>query len=169
MTMDQTPTKNTTDRRSLLKVSALAAAPLAAVVPAGVLADDGSRARLARLEDERAIAELHRAFLRRVNGQGECGQFVARADAVTLEEGLRSIADDPTRDGALELADDGTRASSRRPVRVEIDTEFTGHTTLEKMARFQGQGSHRRSEMRVMATDYVKGKDGWRIARLSLG
>jgi hypothetical protein len=158
----------TTNRRDFLKTGALVAAPLAVAAPAAVLADDGSRARLARLEDERAIGELHREFLRQVNGTGECGAFVARADAVRLEDGLRSIADDPADDGTLELAANGLSASSRRPITVELDTMFTGHSTLEQMARFQGHGSHRRTEQRVMATDYVNGSDGWRIARLTL-
>jgi hypothetical protein len=47
---------------------------------------------------------------------------------------------------------------------VEIETDFTGHTTIEKMARFEGQGSHRRSEARTLTTEFVKGQDGWRIA-----
>jgi hypothetical protein len=162
MTMDAT-----TDRRSLLKVGALAAAPLVAVAAPGLASDD-SRARLARLEDEREIEALHRAFVRRVNGDGDCGAFVARAGAVTLDPGLRSIADDAARDATLEFAADGRSASSRRPVHVELETEFTGHTTLEQMTRFQGQGRHRRREAKVMVASYVKTQDGWQIARLSL-
>jgi len=163
MTMD-----SATSRRSFIKASALAAAPLAVAAPVAVLAEDGTRARLTRLEDERAIENLHRAFLRRINGQGDCGKYVAAGDAVTLEPGVRAIADDPAHDGTLELAPDGRNATARRPVLVEIDTDFTGHTTVEKMTRFQGHGRHRRRESRVMLTNYVKMADGWRIARLSL-
>ncbi|MEO6151936.1 MAG: hypothetical protein ABIT09_09370 [Croceibacterium sp.] len=160
-------TDGTTDRRSFLKSGALVAAPLAAVaVPASALADDGAHTRLAGLEDARAIEALHRAFLRQFNDGGECGQFVARAGAVTLEQGLRSIADDPAADDTLEL--DGIRAASRRGVRVEFDTAFAGHSTLEQMARFQGHGSHRHTEARVLAADYIKDSGSWRIARLRL-
>ncbi len=81
---------------------------------------------------------------------------------------MRAIADDPHKDGTLSLAPDGRSAESRRPVLVELDTRFTGHTTLEKMHRFQGHGSHAWQEERVMLTDYVKAKGGWRIARLRL-
>jgi hypothetical protein len=157
-----------TDRRSFLKTGALVAAPLAAVA-APALASGDSRARLTRLEDERDIEALHRAFVRRINGEGDCAEFVARADAVTLDPGLRAITDDTARDATLEFAADGKTASSSRPVHVELETEFTGHTTIERMARFQGQGRHRRREARVMVASYVKVQDGWRIARLSLG
>ena len=63
-------TSISTDRRSFLKTGAIAAAPLAALAPAAALADDGSKARLARLEDERAIESLHRAFLRQPSALG---------------------------------------------------------------------------------------------------
>ena len=153
------------DRRSFLKTGALAAAPFAAAAPVVAMADDGSRARLARLEDEREIEWLQRTFLRHVNGAGDCSGFVASSDAVQLDAHLRTIADDPANDGTLELAPDGTRASALRPVKVELETDFEGDSTLEQMARFQGQGSHRSEERRVLATDFVKSQDGWRIAK----
>lgn len=160
---------NTTDRRSFLKAGAMVAAPVAAVaVPAVAMADDGSRARLARLEDERAIEALHRNFLRHLNGAGDCGEFVARAGAVDLGEGLRSIAETPASDGVIELADDGLRASARHACRIERQVDFTGDSTIEQMARFQGQGSHIGEEQRVLATEFVKDSQGWRIARASL-
>ena len=161
----------TTDRRSFLKTGALATAPLAAVaVPAAALADDGSRAKLARLEDERAIEALRRAVLRRINGQGggDCGAFIASADAIELEEGLRSIAEDPVEDAVLTLSDEGARASCRQACRVEVETALTGETTVERMARFQGQGSHRRSETRVLLTEFVKQGGEWKLAQLRL-
>ena len=155
----------TTNRRSFLKSGALIAAPVAAVgLPGAALAGDGSRARLARLEDERAVEELQRKFLRHLNGTGDCGEFIASSDAVDLGEGLRAIADDLGHEAELALADDGLSATARCHCHVEREIEFTGDSTLERMARFQGQGSHRHAEERVLATDYVKGKDGWRIA-----
>lgn len=158
-----------TDRRSFLKTGALAAAPLAAVAaPVAVLAGDEGGAGSTRLEDERAIAALHTAFLRRVNGAGDCSAYVASAGAVTLDPGLRTIADDHARDGSLKFADDGWRASSRRPVHVEIETELAGHSTVEQMTRFQGHGAHRRRETRTMSTDYAKDANGWHIARLTI-
>lgn len=154
-----------TDRRSFLKTGAIVAAPLAAAAPISVLARDDSAAKLARLEDERAIEALQRRFVRYLNGAGECGEIALSSDAVELGEGLRSIAEHSGHDAEIELAEDGLSARVRCGCKVERETAFTGDTTLERMARFQGQGSHRRSEERVLATDYVKHAEGWRIAR----
>lgn len=154
-----------TDRRSFLKTGALLAAPVAAVAPAAALADDGSRTRLARLEDERAIEALHRSFLRHVNGSGDCAALVTSSDAVEFDDGLRSIAEHPAHEPSFELAEDGLSAEARCACTVEVETGFTGDSTIEQMTRFQGQGSHRHSEERVLATKFVKSKHGWRIAR----
>jgi hypothetical protein len=155
-----------TDRRSFLKSGALIALPVAAVaVPAVALADDGSRARLARLEDEREVEALQRKFVRYLNGGDDCGEFIAPSGAVDLGQGLRSIIELPAAEETLALSADGRTATTRCACRVEFETEFAGHTTLEQMARFQGQGSHRRSEERVLAMEFTKHKRGWRIAR----
>lgn len=162
--MDNDPTA--TDRRSFLKSGALIAAPVAAVgMPAAALAHDDSRARLARLEDERSLEALHRKFLRQLNGGAHGGEFVASADAVDLGEGLRTIAEDVAHEPELVLAEDGLTASARCPCRIERESEFAGDTTVERMVRFQGQGHHRHEERRVLATEFVKDADGWRIAR----
>ncbi|MGZ5792642.1 MAG: twin-arginine translocation signal domain-containing protein, partial [Croceibacterium sp.] len=79
--------KAATDRRSFLKTGAIAAAPLAVAMPTAALADDGSHARLARLEDEKAIAALHREVVGQVNrGKRK------------LADGLTALADDPAQE-----------------------------------------------------------------------
>ena len=160
--------KTTTSRRSFLKTGAVVAAPLAVAAPATALAADDSRARLVRLEDERAVEALQRKFLHHLNGANDCGEFIASPDAVDLGEGLRSIAEDVSREASLELAEDGRTAHARCACRIEREAEFAGDSTLERMARFQGHGSHRFAEERVLATEFVKGKDGWRIAAARL-
>ena len=160
--------QSATDRRSFLKTGAVIAAPLAIAAPAAAFAADDSRARLARLEDERALEALRRKFVRYLNGTAECGEFIASSDAVDLGEGMRSIAEDPRREAELEVAEDGLSAKARCACRVERETEFAGDSTLEQMARFQGQGSHRHEERRTLATEFVKDKDGWKIARAQL-
>ena len=158
----------TTDRRSFLKTGSIVAAPLAMVTPAAAFADDGSRARLARLEDERAIEALQRKFLRHLNGAGDRGELVASSGTVDLGEGLRAVTEDLGHEATFELAGDGQTATARCTCNVERETAFAGDSTLERMARFEGQGSHRHEERRTLATEFVKGKDGWRIARAQL-
>jgi hypothetical protein len=151
--MDQT-----TSRRSFLKTGALAAAPLAVLTPAAAFAaDDGSKARLARLEDEKAIEALHRDVLRQVNG-GER----------KFANGLTALTDDPAHELQLAFADDGRRATCRRTCTARFRTEFTGHSTLEQMHRLQGQGVHSHEETRELVAEYKKGKHGWAIERVRL-
>ena len=159
-----------TDRRSFLKTGALAATPVIALAPAAAMADDGGRARLARLEDERAIKGLTRAFLRRFNGGGasKCGEFVASSGAIKLDNDLDAIVEDPAQDTRVELSEDGNVAHLRRACRVERVSHFEGATTLEQMARFQGQGTARHSESRILDAQFARRPNGWIITRLRL-
>jgi hypothetical protein len=154
MTMD----KAETDRRSFLKSGAIVAAPLAiAGAPAAALADDGSRARLARLEDEKALAALHRDVVRTID-RGER----------KLADGLTGLVGDPAHDLQIAFADDGLRATCRRACNASFRTEFTGNSTIEQMHRLQGQGLHEHEEPRVLVAEYRKGKDGWAVESLRL-
>jgi hypothetical protein len=153
MTMSQS-----TSRRSFLKTGAIAAAPLAVALPsAAFAADDGGRARLTRLEDEKVIAGLHREIIDEVN----------RGDR-KLAKGLAGLSGDPAHELQIAFADDGRRATSRRPCTAIYRTEFTGSSTLEHMHRLQGQGAHEHEESRVLITEYIRRKDGWAIATLRL-
>jgi hypothetical protein len=151
-------TATATDRRSFLKSGAIVVAPFAAMAPASAFAaDDGSKARLARLEDEKAIQALHRDVLQQVN-RGER----------TLATGLTALADDPGHELQVVFTHDGRRAGCRRACTASFRTEFTGSSTLEQMHRLQGQGLHSHEEPRVLVAEYVKGKDGWAIVSLRL-
>jgi hypothetical protein len=157
-----------TNRRSFLKSSALVAVPIAAAAPVAALAADDSRVKLARLEDERAIEALQRKLLRHLNGTADSSEFIASSESIDLGQGLRGIAEDFGHEVSLEFAENGLSAKARCACRVERETEFDGHSTLEQMARFQGQGSHRHEEHQILATEYIKGNDGWRIASARL-
>ncbi len=165
--MSETPIS--ADRRAFLKAGSLAAAPLAMAAPAAALAaDDGSRAKLARLEDERAIEALQRKFVRYLNGAGDCGEVIAPSGSVELGEGLCAIAEDLRHEPSFALADDGLTASARCACRVERAVAFTGDTTIERMARFEGLGQHRHEERAVLAMEFIKDREGWKIARARL-
>lgn len=168
--MDNPNTASATDRRSFLKTGALLATPIAVMAPAAAMAGDASGTELARLQDERAIEALHRAFLQRVNTRGAAGvgELLAPNGSCDLDGCVRRIADDPAAEATIELAADGRGAKARRPSHIEAEVDFTGNSTLEQMARFQGQGTHRHSEARVLEVEYTRTKDDWAIASVKL-
>lgn len=162
-------TKTTSTRRSFLKRGAVLAVPLAAAVPAAVMADDGLKARLARLEDETAIRELHQTWLRQVNsGAGDAATpLVADPKGAALGQAVRSIAADPAgQPDAIEVAAHGQSAAGRFPCAVEIETEIAPDCTLAQMARAQGGGFVRRTERRVLEIKYVKTSGTWAVAKV---
>ena len=68
----------------------------------------------------------------------------------------------------LVLAADGRSATARCACKVEREADFTGDSTLEQMARFQGQGSHRYEERAVLATQFARDAAGWKITAARL-
>jgi lysozyme family protein len=171
-------TKDTTStRRSFLKSSAILAAPLAAAVPAAVIAEDGLKARLARLEDEAAIRELHQSWLRRVNtidaAESEAGDatasLLANSQRTGSDQTVRSIAADHSGEpDAIKVAADGARATGRFYCAVEIGFTIPKDTTLAQMAHAQGGGFVQRTERRVLKVEYTKAGGGWAIASAEL-
>lgn len=145
----------TTNRRAFLKSSALVAAPIAAAaVPAGAaLADDGSAARLARLEDERAIEAAHRAFLRTGKLKAGKGRTVEKIEP-------DHEADAPP----VEFTDDGKRATVRHPCTAHLASYHDGDTTIEQMARLQGTARTVRRERCVVLAQYQKEGGHWTLA-----
>ena len=150
-------TKDTTStRRSFLKGSALLAAPLAAVAaPSVVMADNELKARLARLENEAAIRDLHQTWLRRINaGTGDAvTPLFADSKGTALDQVVHSIAADCK------------NAVGQFPCAVEIETTIAQDCTLARMAHAQGGGFVRRTERRVLKVEYVKAGGAWAIAK----
>jgi hypothetical protein len=157
-----------TSRRSFLKAGAIVAAPVAALAAPAAFAADPSAAQLARMEDERAIEGLVRGFLRRFNGSGDCAEFVAHAGAIRIDTSVQAIREDARDDAALNFADDGRSASYRRKAEVDLLADFAGNSTLEKMARFQGQGSAVSLAKRRIEAEFVRTGESWTITRLAL-
>ncbi|WP_336977591.1 hypothetical protein [Altererythrobacter fulvus] len=167
--------KPMTSRRSFLKSGAIVAAPIAVVAgpaTAAAMADDGSRARLARLEDTRAIEALNRSFLRRFNGAGAeaTASLFADGKAPHLAHGATRLSlDDAEEPAYFELAEDGARASAHYACTVETEHALEGDNTLVQMALLQGNSAHRGSEQRLLKADYVRREGGWAIASIRLG
>jgi hypothetical protein len=162
-------TKDTAStRRSFLKAGALLAAPLAAAVPAAITADDGRKARLAKLENEAAIRQLHQAWLRGINtgARDEAASLFANPKRAAFEPLVRSIAPDHTGEPeTIEVAADGKSAAGLFPCAVETETAIAQDSTLAQMAHAQGGGYVRRSERRVLHVEYVKSAVAWAIAK----
>ncbi len=125
-------------RRSFLKRGALLAAPLAAVAaPAAILADDALKARLAKLENEAAIRELHQAWLRRINiddnasARDAAAALFANREGAAFDPSVRRIAPDQAGEpDTIEVAADGKRADGRFHCAVEIETAIAQDSTL---------------------------------------
>ena len=130
-------------RRSLLKGGALLAAPLATVAGTAAMAADRQATRLAQLEDQTAIRELHQSWL------------AAQTPPVQLAG-----------PEAVEIAADGRSAAGRYPCTVEIQTLLPQDCTLAQMAHVQGGGVIRRAESRVLEVEYIKAKTAWAIAKV---
>ncbi|MCB2066721.1 MAG: hypothetical protein KDE15_08800 [Erythrobacter sp.] len=158
----------TSTRRDALKLGALAAAPIAALAPVAALAADDSAARLARLEDERAVAGLVRMFVRRFNGDGDCSSFVASSSAIRIDPQVCHIREDAGHDPLLAFAADGNSATWQSRAQVDLQTNFAGDSTLEKMARFQGQGSAVTRASRQIDASLSRSGQGWTITRLTI-
>jgi hypothetical protein len=163
-------TKDTTStRRSFLKGGAVLAAPLAVAVPAALVADNGLKARLARLEDEAAVRELHQAWMRRINTEAgaAAAPLFADSEGTSFSQTLGSIAPDHAgQPDAIEIAADGKNAAGWFHCTVEIETTIAQDCTLARMAHAQGGGFVRRTERRVLKVEYQKASGVWAIAKV---
>lgn len=162
--------KTVPTRRAFLKGGALAAAPLAAAGGGVAIAEHEQDARLARLEDEAAIRDLHQVWLRRVNAgsPAEAARLFADPALARFDEAVNRVAADHAgAPDAIRLAEDGRSASGRFHCLVETQTERGRTCTLEQMAHAQGEGVIRNHARRVLKADYVKTADGWAIETLS--
>jgi len=160
--------KSAPTRRSFLKGGALLAAPLAVAAPAAILADDATKARLAELENEAAIRDLHQNWMRRVNtgASDEAASLFVNAKSAAFDPSVRGIAPDhDAAPDAVEIAADGTRAAGRYHCAVETESAIPRDSTLAQMAHAQGGGYVRSVERRVLRVEYAKNAGKWAIAK----
>ncbi len=156
--------KNSATRRSFLKKGALLAVPLAAAAaPAAIAADDSLKSRLARLEDEAAIRNLHHSWLKQAStGTGTSSSVRSKG---ATDETVRNIAADHAAPAdAIEIAPDRKTASGRFHCVVEVETSIAPDSTLAQMAHAQGSGFVRRTERRLLRVAYAKSAGAWSVA-----
>ena len=162
-------TQSISTRRALLKGGAFLAAPLAVAAPAAAMADDGRKARLAHLEGEAAIRDLHRHWLQRINtgAREDAALLFADPKRAAFDKSVCAIAPDHAGEpDAITIAADGRSAGGRFHCAVEIETAIAQESTLAQMAHAQGGGFVRHTERRVLKADYVKAAGAWAIAKI---
>lgn len=157
-------------RRAFLKGGALVAAPLAAMGAPAAAATLGSdtQDRLARLEDEKAIRELHASWTRHLaaGDRAAASALYANDDCNCALAGIGSVAAHQA--DAFDLAADGRTAKASYAATVEVETLIAPDSTLTQMLHAQGEGYARTSEARTLKADYVKTREGqWAIAGLA--
>ncbi|HVB86273.1 MAG TPA: hypothetical protein VNK23_06360 [Candidatus Dormibacteraeota bacterium] len=165
--------KPTSSRRTFLKNGAILAVPLAAAAaPAVVLADDGLKSRLAKLEDQATIRELHQNWLRQINRANDseaspaATTLFADDDDAALGRLVRGIAADHFGEpDAIEVSPDGRSAAGRFHCVVETGTPIAKDCTLAQMAHAQGSAFVRSTERRVLNVEYIKTRGAWSIAK----
>ena len=163
MTAEISPT-----RRRFLKGGALVVAPFAAAIP--VVAHANEAAAHARIEDERALARLGRTLLARINAGDHAGaaELFAHPHAFALEDELEALHPAPEADLAEPtFAEDG-RATAALPCAAIYATPLMADCTFAQMAQAQGSGITRHEAPRMLSLEYVRLKEGWRIARMDI-
>lgn len=152
-------------RRMFLQGSALLAAPIAAsAAPAAALSklssDEVLKGRLARLEDEAAIRELHESWLRQVNAAGGSPLLDSTVRRITAHHA--GVAE------SIVLAPDGRSAIGHFDYAVELEAMLPLDSTLAQMAHAQGTGTVRTAERRMLKVEYTKAGDSWHIGKIEL-
>jgi ketosteroid isomerase-like protein len=158
-------------RRSFLKGGAIVAAPLAMIgaPAAAALTGSGDRDKLAQLEDEKAIRNLHGNWMRLVNAGNYAGAAKLYADdkCNCALAGIASITADQSEGEAFDFARDGNRVSATYAATVDVETAIAPNHTLAQMLHAQGEGMVRTREQRTLRADYVRSREGgWAIAKL---
>lgn len=167
--MSQTPQ---TTRRSFLKFGALVAVPAVAIgVPAAALAQDGSTAALARLQDERAIEALNRDFVRAFNRGGVQGtaSLFAHRSTPAIPQGVSKLSLDLTdQPHSLTISKGGASAAARYDCTVELAEELEGQATIVQMARLQGNAASSQEVSKTLLAHYARNAEGWQITSIEL-
>ncbi|MGH8258958.1 MAG: hypothetical protein ACREUG_04635, partial [Steroidobacteraceae bacterium] len=105
------------------------------------------------------IGELHRSWLRRING----GEGDARLGA-----GVRRItADHAGAPDRLVVAANGLSAVGHFHCVVDVEAPLAGDCTLVQMAHIQGTGTLCRTEHLMLTVDYTKTRGSWTIANIA--
>lgn len=135
------------------------------------MANDGSKAALTRLQDERAIDTLNRDFLRAFNQSGAKGtaNLFAGRETPKFAEGINRLSLDLAEaPKSFAIAADGASATARFNCQVEMSEALEGQETIVQMARLQGNGAATHSARKTLSAHYAKSGGDWLIANVEL-
>jgi hypothetical protein len=160
-----------TRRRFFLQASAALSVPLAAsALHAAKPGEGNANARLAVLEDEKAIREIQQAYARLVNSGAHenARELFVKPSSARIDASVRTLSMDGFGEhDAVEIAPDRGSATARTHCVVQTETMIGPSCTLVEMAREQGEGALRRFEKRVLVGTYVKVGETWKIEHLA--
>jgi hypothetical protein len=150
-------------------LAAAAAAPAALASAAEAAQGDDVKARLQRLEDEKAVRALQQAWVKQVNARAwaDAAKLFADPAKAKADPTLRSLAVEAGEGETIEIAADGMSARLQQPCAALTEAPVEGRGTLLDMARLQGEVV-RRTERRLITLAAVKGDSGWRIESVDL-
>ena len=160
-------------RRFMWTAGSALVAPVAIAVPharAGAVFDEGAlKARVALFEDQNAIRDAARAYVKYVNGcpgtGGELTPLCANPAELRLE-GVRTLTPDPHgEDDAIEIAADGRTATAWLHYTAQTERPIEPVSPLVAMARAQGGGVTRQAERGVLEGSFVKLGGIWKLER----
>ena len=154
-----------TTRRTFFSGVAALTTPLTASAAVAAGGRDDLGARLAALEDAKAIRELQQTYARLLNA-GERQQLAAlfaEPARVRIDATVRNVVPDAL--ATNEIAVEAGTATARLPCAVETATPIDDTGTLTEMARLQGEGFIKRSERRVLVSSLVKRDGIWQFVK----
>lgn len=158
--------KLSSNRRDMLKLGVLAA------VPGVVLAPQATPIAAPTPDPSMEgayIAALIRDAVRRFNtgGAAACADLTGGSKAITLPAQVTALrlSDEAEADVAFAEGLDAARWSQAAVVVRE--KAFDGETTLERMARFQGQPATRSEQAGLLTAELSRTSTGWAITRLA--
>jgi hypothetical protein len=161
-------------RRFMWRAGTALAAPAAIAAPSAHASPAGFdraalEARVALFEDQNAIRDATRAFVRYVNGapgaSAELEPLCVDATMPRLSD-VRSLMPDPNgADDTIEIAGDGRTATALLRYTAVAERPIEPASPLVEMARAQGGGVHRQTERGVLEGSFVNVDGVWKIER----
>lgn len=159
--MSETNSRRTFIRNSGVALTAALAAGSAVATPV----DDAAQ-RLALLEDSNAIRALQQRYFSLLEQRADVSALFC-SSAAFAASALPALVLDSRHDGEnIVVAADRQRATASFRSRLQLGIPIAGDSTLQQMARQQGQSEQQWREQGTYEVEYVKLGAAWLISAL---